>query len=291
MLENLIDILTLIAQLDIALISISIAAYAIAVSYFGKETSKILWSVKARRRQLEDLEKIARKSRRRAHQQQIEAELSQIADRERKLMGKFRWLTFKRSVVLSSTLFIYSLLISALGISFRGELPNRISMVLLVFSISNVTMGLICILKTLDAIQFFAFQFPLPRLWVGFLKEEDIDRTALKRVLGGEQRELRFEVLNHGEDIAENLDIFVFLHPDFKVLPKKGYKVVKQGIRHDYPGYTGVIFEHDLIHVNESFNFRCFVKTPKKEETYEVPVRIYEKKIGYSSYDLTLEVA
>lgn len=290
MLESLVDILTLIVQLDIALISVSIAAYAIAVSFFGREIRKIMWAVETRKKQVQNFRKIAKEKEQLADLRITEEELEQVEKRERQLRGQYRWLTFWRSIVLSLTLFLGSLILSTLEISFYEVFSTQMQGVILTLAILFTSLGLASVLKTLSAIQFLGFQYPQPVLRIGFPTGTTIRRVGSRRINAGKKQEIDFTVCNFGEDIAEMLVLHFYFHPDFEVLQETNYDVVKQSAQADYPQFLAAVFKHRIIHVNECYDFKIVVKAPKEDKEYRVPIRIYEKKLGYSSFELGLRV-
>jgi hypothetical protein len=68
------------------------------------------------------------------------------------------------------------------------------------------------------------------------------------------------------------------------------YSVTKQIAQADYPEYNAAIFDVEIIHIDTTLQLHVDLTSPDVKETYEIPIDIYERKIGKSKHKLTIEV-
>jgi hypothetical protein len=152
-------------------------------------------------------------------------------------------------------------------------------------AIIAIVAGSFFLLRTLFAVQWAASRIPLPKFKVTF-------RNALTKIKYrvNEKVELAIAVENSGEDVAEDLEIWVCFPPEFNVRQGKGYHVELHDFPDaDYPNYKAVIFTCERIHTNVRVDLVINVEMPKIADSYEIPVGISERKIGESEHELTVE--
>ena len=126
----------------------------------------------------------------------------------------------------------------------------------------------------------------MPVFGVRFASELIEEKLKVK-----EKTELRIFTNNNGDAMAEDVEVFVFFPPDFKVTGKTGYRVVAQGKGSDNPGYNAAIFNYDKIHINTSMlSTEITIEAPDKPGKYKIPVCICERNIGETDLELFLEV-
>ena len=290
MTQNLLEILLFLAYLCIALISILIAIYTIAISYLGRETYRSIWRKKKRRENLEkEVKELGEKA-------DIDGIIEEIGFYEKEISEideKLFYLSVKGAVIVPSVFFlvalvaiIYTIQADPVGsIEFPWGQVFMIRDFPILGAIIAIVVGSFFLLRTLFAVQWAASRIPLPKFKVTF-------RNALTKIKYrvNEKVEMAIAVENSGEDVAEDLEIWVCFPPEFNVRQGKGYHVELQDFPDaDYPNYKAVIFTCERIHTNVRVDFAINVKMPKIADSYEIPVDISERKIGESEHELTVE--
>lgn len=277
----MLQILLLLAYLAIALIAIAIAIYAIAVSYFGRETFKSIQRMKKRREQLKS--KITELSQR-AGVEEIRKEIDKYEEEETQLKSKLDCLSVKKAVFYPCILFFIALIIAACGI-YLPDLDPRVSEKLMIVTLIFVGVGFYSLTKTLGAIEWASLRVALPQFEVTF---ETYPLTTMKTKARKEQN-ITFIVYNAGEELAEDLVVFLYFPPTFKLIGQPYYNLVRQSEYTLHPDYTAAIFSIDKIHPDIFDTYSIRLKA-KKKGSYRIPVRIHERKTGISDYQLTLEI-
>jgi hypothetical protein len=287
MIESVLETFLLLVYFDIALISISIANYAIAASYLGREYRLSRWRMERKKQKL--LEKVKELK----QTTQIEGIRKEIAEEEKEERGIGRrifLLSWQGAVLAPLVFFIISFITAIIGMN-SEILSNDVGMQgllerqLMIASSGCTALGFIILLGVIGVIDSAARKLPIPEFEVTFL--EGIKVLKLKR---NERNTIELHVTNKGEDIAENLTIFVNFHPSFKVNPTPFYHVVKQIAETDYPEYNAAIFNAEIMHIDTTLQLFVDLTSPDIKETYEIPIDIYERKIGKSKHKLTVEV-
>jgi hypothetical protein len=283
--DGSIEVLLLFSYLAIALVAVTIAVYAISVTYLGRETSLSIWRV---RKKTEDLKKRLRekndklqnaemKEIKSSYLQEIEVGEKEVKD----LQGRINWLKLRRAVLFPSLFFIIAFMLSSFGIL----IGSTFEVVLFLSGLSMFT-GFYCLLRTLLSIESAALRVPLPKIRVFFRS-----RSSVLAIEPRKRQAVEFIFNNEGEEIAENLEIYLNFPNDFKLKGGAGYNVVPQGELTDYVGHTAAVFQIERLHV-DVYTYRLvkFV-SPSKAGSYEVPVSVREKRSGRSEVRLTIKVA
>lgn len=282
MVEVMLEILLFSAYLSAALISVVIAVYAVAVSYLGRETSRSIWSLK--KRQME-LKKRIKKFEEKPDVAEMEKEIKKYRLEETTLKDKLRFLSLNGAVLLPLSALSLGLFFSLVGIYVYQWHQNISSYI--GASLSANAIGIVFLLIVLKTIEWAALRVPLPSFEVFFkswLKEE--------KMMTKEKRGMQIWICNHGEIMAEDLDIFVFFPPDFKVPSKEPfYRVIPQGKGAEKPNHNAAVFSLGRVHINiEMLSPEIVVEAPENPDRYKIPVCIYERNTGETEYELLLEV-
>ena len=157
--DSIFQILLLSAYLDIALISITIAVYAVSVSYLGRETSRSISRRRMRVTELkETLEALTTKIRDEKEINAIQKEIAFYKKQQKNLEGNLLWLSIKRAVFAPITFFSVSLLLCVFGM-----LEGLHSEALLVLSSAFIVIAVLCLGKTLKATENAALEVPKPK--------------------------------------------------------------------------------------------------------------------------------
>jgi len=285
MVESILQTLLLLAYFDIALLSITIANYAVSASYLGRESRLSRWRMERRRQKLRvRLKELDNEN---AEIESIKKEIEEAESDERELSRSIFILSWQGAVVLPSLCFVVSFICAIVGMNseiiWSGANQENLGQ-LMVSSAFFMGMGFFVLLIVIRTIDSAARKVPIPEFEVTF---ENLQKTLkLKR---NESTEITLFVCNKGEDIAENLQIFVNFPDAFKVYPM-GYIVAKQHAKADYPNYNAAIFNVELIHSEVTTEFGIKLTTPDEKRIYEIPIHVREKKIGVSKHKLAIEV-
>jgi hypothetical protein len=154
-----------------------------------------------------------------------------------------------------------------------------------ILSSGFLAVGFMVLLLVIWAIDSAAKKIPIPEFEVCF--EKQTKATKCKR---NERINITLCITNKGEDIAENLQIFVMFPPAFKVHGTGEYTIFKQDSESDCPDYNAAIFQEDLIHIDTTLKMVINLTPPDEKKVYDIPISIYEIKMGVSDHKLSIEV-
>jgi len=284
--EVMTQIFTLIAYLAIALMSVTVPTYAIAISYLAPETSKSMEDMKKRREDLaEKLEKLRKELKEKPGVEAIEGEITKYREEEAKLKSRLEYLSAKGAFGYPFISFMLALIFAAYNIY-----ANEVNLFYSFLSIVTMGAGIYHLGRTMVAIERAALRPEeefLPAFRVAF-----ISGATVERFKPGEQEEVALVVTNYGKEMAENANIGFLFPPRFEILPKPEYSIFKQtapGV--DYPGYSGAFFDVPVFHMDMSGTLKILVKMPDKPASYDIPVCIRAKRMGKSEHRLKFEIA
>jgi hypothetical protein len=109
-----------------------------------------------------------------------------------------------------------------------------------------------------------------------------------------EERDFIIAVYNLGKQMAEDVEVLAFFPPEFK------FVVFAPGITGQQPtnttlgdhlGYNTVSGSFGHIHEDVILTlYPARLKAPSKPETYTIDVYVWEKKLGKTRHQLTVEV-
>lgn len=287
MVESIFQTLLLLAYFDIALLSITIANYAVSASYLGRESRLSRWRMERRKQKL--LEKL-KELRETTQINSIKKEIGEAEAEQRGLGIRIFLLSWLGAVVLPSMFFVISFVCSVSGINAEIlsqdiEIQRFLGQQLIMLSSGTLATGFMVLLFVIRTIDSAARKLPIPEFEVYFENQEETIKCK-----SGERTNITLSIYNKGEDIAENLQILVMFPPAFKIDETKRNAVVKQGVETDYPNYNAVVFPVELVHIDTILKGSIALTPPDERKTYEIPINIYERKIGISKHKLTIEV-
>lgn len=283
MTDVLFEILLFSAHLSVALISVVIGVYAISVSYLGKETLRSIRILRRRRNQLgKRVKELAEK----IDVGKLEKEIKKYKREEVKLSEKLYLLSLRGAVFLPLIALSLALIFSVAGMLIYPLGQQRYVELCVTFGFAGAAVGIFWLFRVLRAIQWAATRFLAPTFRVFF--EGWLDEEKMKTE---EKRKLEICISNDGDAIAEDLEVYIFFHPDFKISPRVvDSEVVMQTKGHDHAGLNALITKIRNLHVNIATTLSVDVKAPKKSKRYRIPVAIYERNIGESQHELFLQV-
>jgi hypothetical protein len=290
MVESIFQTLLLMAYFDIALLAITIANYAVSASYSGRESRLSRWRMERRKQKLRvrlkelDIGKAEIKS--------IRKEIDEAESDEKELSKTIFILSWQGAVVLPSLCFIASLICAIVGMN--SEIVwsgvNQENLVQLMgVSAFLLGMGFIVLLNVIRTIDSVAKHLPIPEFEVFF---EFPEHTLLKTLVmkRNERKTGRLMCQNKGEDIAEDVEFYVVVPKTFEVEGGGVGEVAQLGTESSFPDCISVGYKRDIVHVNMKYSFPLTLRAPDAAKTYDILVRINERKIGISDCKLTIEV-
>jgi hypothetical protein len=282
---EILQILLLLAYLAIGLTSITVPTYAISVSYLARETLETLEDMRKRRKDLsEKLDELRKKLEKEPGVEGIKEEINKFEEEEAELKDRLECLSVKGAVGYPLGGFLLGLICAACGIYI---LPGNASLLMLA-SIIFIVFGLYRLAKSLLAVEQAALRPEeklLPTFRFSFTSGSSVETFKAK-----EQKEIEFLIINYGKDIAEDIDLMIFFPPEFKLLKKPAYDIVKQIPTARYPNYNAAEFEIKILHVEISQPGAVLVEMPEKTGSYKIPICIRARKIGKSDHQLTIKV-
>jgi len=284
--EVIAQIFILIAYLAIALMSVTVPTYAIAISYLARESSKSMEDLKKRRKDLaEKLDQLKKELEEKPGVEAIEGEIRKYKEEETELKNRLFSLSARGAVGLPFVFFMTALVLASYSIH-----TNIADSSLLFTAMASIGFGLVFLANTLVAIERAALrpeEALLPAFRVAFKSGATVER--FKR---GEQKEITIVVTNYGKETAENTQVAFFFPPEFDVSPKRDYTIVKQESAFtDYPGYNATFFDVPIFHIDVSLLLAVLIKMPDKLGRYDIPVSIKAKRIGKSEHTVRVEIA
>lgn len=283
--DDIFQIFRLLAYLAIGLISITVPTYAITVSYLARETKETLHEMKKRRADLsEKLEELRKQLKKEPGVQGIKEEIERFEEEEVQLKDRLQCLSVKGAVG-------YPLVGFMLGLIFAGltmfMYPDNFTLPFLA-SIFFIAYGLYRIAKSLLAVEQAALRPEeklLPMFRVSFASGALVERFKAK-----EEQEIEFNVVNHGKEVAEDVNIMFFFPSEFKIVRARSGSIVKQQPTTRYAGYNSAYFEKPVFHSYLEITYAVRVKMPDKKGKHKIPVCIRAKKVERSDHQLIIQI-
>jgi hypothetical protein len=281
MIESILQTFLFLATFDSILISVTIANYAISASYLGRETRLTRRRMEKRKQRLDGtIRELQAKG---LPIEELKKETKKAEGDITALNNRLFFLSWSGAVILPSICFVISLVFAVIGMNSDILLPNISIDGLMSSSLSFLGLGFVFLLIVISVIDSAARKLPIPEFDVYF--EPKTDTLKMKRK---ERRLIEFSVCNKGEDIAQNLQIFVNFPPVFKLYPDS-YIIAKQTTETSYPNYNAAIFKIRMIHVDTISQLYLDLEAPDEITSYDIPLHIYERKTGLTKYKLVIQ--
>jgi hypothetical protein len=288
MVESVFQTLLLLAYFNIALLSVTIANYAVSASYLGRESRLSRWRMKKRQDRLLERLKELRET---TQIGSIKKEIGEAEAEQRGLGLRIFLLSWLGAVILPSMFFTISFICSVFGmnaeiLSQDLETQRFLEQQLIIFSSGTLATGFMILLFVIRTIDSAARKLPIPEFEVWLQK-----RGELSKFKRNEKTTMALSVRNRGEDIAEDVMILVHFPPTFGFHKVSGYFTCKQGPETENPDFNTAIFTIEKpFYIDTILNNTIYVTTPDEKKTYEIYVSVYERKTGISKYKLAIEV-
>jgi hypothetical protein len=291
MVESIFQTFLLLAYFDIALLAITIANYAVSASYLGRESRLSRWRIERRKGKL--LEKL-KELQETPQIESIKREIKEGEAEQRGLGIRIFLLSWLGAVMLPSMFFAISFICSVLGmnseiLSQNAETQGFLEQQLMIFSSGALATGFMILLFVVRTIDSAAKHLPIPEFEVFF---EFPEHTVLKTLImkHNESKKVRLMCHNKGEDIAEDVELFVIFPNTFKIDGVGDGHISRLGTESSFPDSVSIQYSQDIIHVNMRYFFPLRLTAPNATKTYDILVRIMERKIGISDHKLTIKV-
>jgi len=282
--ESIFQTFLLFAYSDIALLSVTIANYAVSASFVGREIRLSRWRMEKRKKKLsEELRKFQEKP----QIEEIKKKIKEYDSEVKRITTRIWLLSWLGAVIFPSMFFIISFVSAMIGLNLKILVndPSFLQHQLLILSIGTISLGFMILLFVIRTIDSAARKIPIPEFKISF-------RGGTERIkYKSKQKEKIFFCLeNKGEDIAEDLEIFLLFPPSFNIDKDINYVIHKQGLESDNPDYNAAIFLEKFIHIDTTLDFEVIVTMPDKQGTYEIPINICERKTGTHEDKLIIEI-
>ena len=277
MVEPIFETLVLLGNLSIALISVIIAVYSLAITFLGRETRRIIWSLEKREVDLE-----RRFKRDEFNIEKFDEERGNLKKEKKNIENRLFFLKVNGSVFIPLVVFATSLLSALTGIYLY---PSYYSTIALYLSIIFLVGGFTFVLKVIKTVEWAASRIPMPSFNVTFsplLKN--------KKIKLNEFVDISFGIENTGEVLAEDLEVRINFPQGVKIQPTEFYSLSVQPEGTDFEGYTSAIFRIDRIYQNISNESPPIKVKSEIIKKHPIPIRVYERNVGFSEHKLILEV-
>jgi hypothetical protein len=281
------ELIELLINLGIALISIDIGVYAIANTFLSKQIKRnILY---ANKRLLEAKDNIDEKIKRKmGNLDEIQGEITKTNNEIKNNKQYLNSVMIKNAVILPSI----SLIISILLLVFlnKYDLLNELLKIniflMIITSISIITFfyGVYKIYKTLLAIEFASLNIPLPIFDVYFRNDEK------SLTIESDVRTIEVVVSNEGYEIGEMTELSLFFPPEIKLKKSHDYTITKQTENEQYANYNGVFIDVGTVYINSSIGYDIYLTQKQIPNRYIIHTQVNAKDIIPVDNYLILEI-
>lgn len=279
--DGILQILLLLAYSGIGLISVTIAVYAISISYLGRKTAVVISKKKEREKQLRaNVRSINTKYQDSQLIQSLMDEVNTYRQEQKKLQNDLNWLSLKRAVILPSVLFFISLFLSALGI-IELATPEFFASLSLV----TIIVGFLVLVKSLSIIEKTALEIPRPEYEVFF---DDTDNKTklidIKKPTG-----LKITVHNIGNKASENFLLVINFDKELDVLKTPLIFTELDKIREVHARCArGFSLLQQNLNIDGFYTFPSFQIQADKKGKYKMYIVIKDNYGSKSEFELTI---
>ena len=286
--ESVFQTFFLLASFNIALIAVAIANFAVSASFLGRETRLSRKRMEKRKQELSNKLKTLRAE---TPIGELKTEVKKAENDISQLSNRIFLLSWVGAIIVPSLFFAISFITSILGMN-SGFLTADLEVQAgyerqcMIVSAGTLALGFIFLLVVIRVIDSAAKQIPLPKIEVYFENQEKAIKCKRNT-----KTFILICITNKGEDVAEEVDVYLHFPPDFGVHTQPYYSVCKQlNVGVDFPDYNAVKFHDSVIHVELFTGGDIQITTPDEKQIYEIPVHVYERKTGLTRTKLTIEV-
>jgi hypothetical protein len=295
---NILQILNWLDLLSLSLLSITIPTYAISVAFLGRESRRSVWD---REKKQKDLKKKlgAMSKQSQVGIEALEKEIDECQKDIQKLNGRWKELSVKRAFLYPFASFAVAFASSLCGISIFQPPPSNLYLESIgagVVSVLSLLYGSYRLYRSLCATNEAALS---PETHAAIRASFHSGSTA-ETFMHSQNGELLIDIHNYGREMAEDTLVHLYLPPEFVVRRLSGPSrnpiaeiahAFVQPERADYAGYTTCEADIKEIHA-DMFELLSLgkVRMPRAPGRYDVPVRIWEKRLGRTQSALTFDV-
>ncbi len=276
-----------LAFLSIGLMSITVPTYTLSLGFLGRERRRTAALIENRQRDLK--KKLGQISQTKTSQLGVESLKQEIKAYEsdiRRYRSRLGALSITSAFVLPFFFFGVALVMAGYA-NYFWPADQVLSRNYGFVSAYALFVGLVFLGRTLYAVQAATRR---PETLAAFRVSFSSGLTAERFVIG-EQRDVEIVLYNYGKEMAEHVLMMAFFPTTFQVLGTAGGSLVKQTTLADHAGYVAASRTIEAIHEDILTPISVTLKMPNVSGTYEVPVKIWEGRLGKSEHKLTFEVA
>lgn len=285
-----------IFNLLIALVAIDFTLYGIGIPYFQSQLGvNVRYLQKKLDETREQLKKLSESDKdARDNLENIQKTINNYKKEETNLFFKLFFLQYQGAVLLPLLFFSISLILiiikQNLNLNFLNIniLYNNISFLdgTEILIIISLLIGVYFELVTLKSIDFAVKSIPLPSFDVTFdeaKKSLDLD--------GGVKQIISLNITNVGYDVAELVDVMVFIDPQFKIIQSVEDSIIEQDSNASiYPNYIGVLYNIEYLHIGTTSILDFVTVPPNIIEKFKIGIFINEKKNTETHVELELNI-
>jgi len=278
----------LLATFNIALISVTIANFAVSASYLGRETRL---SRKRMERRKQDLLFKLEKMQKDVQIGDLKQEIRQAEKDISKLSKRMFLLSWVGAVILPTVFFVISFVSAMLGMNSESLTTNLqihgfLDQQFIIFSSGTIALGFLVLLVVIKTIDSAARNIPVPRLDAMFNNRSN--KIAIKP---NQTSRIEVYISNNGEEIAEDVEAYLIVPSPLVIEPIGNQIVEKCGDTSPFPNCTiAYLRTQAFIYEDSTYSEFFAITAPHEKRLYEMPVWLYARRIGRTEQKLSIEV-
>jgi len=279
--------------ISITLIAVDITVYAIGVPLFKSQlrTSFIYLTrrLQATRSHLKELSENSFNQRYKL--EEVKEIINDYEKEEIDIVFKLNSMTLEEGVFTPCKYFMISLIIVSFYhfyyVIFINIYINILNFVVPIIAIFFIGKGLNKIKSTLESIEYASTLTLSPKFRV-----EYIDGKQTMTIKGGELQTIEIDITNEGDDIAEYVQVSMFIPPIIEIKESEDYETRFQPDinTYEYPKYTGIYTYYETIHVDTTETIEVVLQPQNINQTIKIPIYINEKKTTQNEFTLELRI-
>jgi len=292
---DILQILNWLCFLSLSLLSVTIPTYAISVAFLGRESRRSVWDRERRQKDLKKkLEAMSKQS-----EVSVEALRNEIGECQRdieKLKARSDQLSVKGAFIYPFASFALAFASSVFGVSVYQPTQSDGSLLLGLASALAVFYGGYRLYGSLCA----ANEAALGPETHAVLRVSFVSGSTADSFSHSQQGEILTVLFNHGREMAEDILVHLYFPPEFGLsalsVPSKdplavsGRTFVQAGLS-DYIGYTTWSQRIDKLEADVYGPLSLGnVTMPSRPGRYNVPVVVWERRLGKSKSFLIFDV-
>jgi hypothetical protein len=296
-LPDLSAVLTLLAFLSIGLLSITVPTFAISVTFLGRESNRVRHELERRRKDLaKTLDGLGNSIEKGPGIDELKKEIETYETDIQTLDSRLGSLSVKGALVWPFGAFLIAL--SLVGYA-SFVMPDDLRLAEQCGALGGlaIAVGIVLVGRTLVAVNHAAI---LPET-LSLFRVSFNTGLAVYEMKASAQARLGIVVHNVGREMAEKVTMIAFFPPGFNIvsggIEGSGYAVTvgkpipELAAMLSYPDYSHLRANFDNIHSDIKQCAIFNLTAPPSHKSYKIPVHVWEKRLGKSEHELTIDVS